>query len=166
MSEVQESAYFKPDEGYDKNVYENDWQNYVKIVTMLIIFYIFQGLHWWCNFELGIHDTWGSTYYNLTIFGTAVFVIMFMLFLGSKVNRRKLTHEYYIEKISEERQRVAEEKVKAQQKLRTDAEADLPQIKEAPVAPVTNKGEIVKPDEVMVELSDLKAGAESAIQKS
>jgi len=94
---------------YDKNVYENDFQNWLKIIGMLVLFYIFQGLHWWANFELGISDSVNSTLYNLVIFGTAVVVIGFMLYLGAKVNRKKLTHEFFVEKISEEHQRLAEE---------------------------------------------------------
>jgi hypothetical protein len=53
---MKNSAYFAADQGYDKAVYENDMQNYFKIVAMLLLFYLFQGLHWWANFELGVHD--------------------------------------------------------------------------------------------------------------
>mmetsp|Transcript_5765 Transcript_5765/g.9179 ORF Transcript_5765/g.9179 Transcript_5765/m.9179 type:complete len:82 (-) Transcript_5765:80-325(-) len=79
---------------------------------MLILFYIFQSLHWWANFELGVHETKVSTIYNLCIFGSAILVILSMLFFGAKVNRRKLIHEFYVEKISEETQRLAEEEAK------------------------------------------------------
>jgi len=51
------SAYFNMDDGYDPLVYENTVENYFKIVGMLFIFYIFQGLHWWANFELVVHST-------------------------------------------------------------------------------------------------------------
>ena len=88
---------------------------------MLLLFYIFQGLHWWANFELGVHDTNASTAYNLIIFGSAVLVIGTMLFLGAKVNRKKLTHEFYVEKISEETQRKLEEAAKAKQKQENEA---------------------------------------------
>ena len=82
---------------------------------MLILFYIFQGLHWWANFELGIHDTVASTTYNLIIFGSAIFVILIMLLRGATVNKKKLTHEFYVEKIAEERQRQAEKAAKEAQ---------------------------------------------------
>ena len=76
---------------------------------MLLLFYVFQGLHWWANFELGVSSSVNSTIYNLIIFGTAVFVIILMVALGTPVNRKKLTHEFYIEKIFEEKQKIAEE---------------------------------------------------------
>jgi hypothetical protein len=118
---MKNSAYFAADQGYDKAVYENDLANWFKIVGMLLLFYIFQGLHWWANFELGIHDTKSSTLYNLCIFGSAILVIAIMLILGANVNKKKLTHEFYIEKISEEKQRLAEEAAKAQQKADNEA---------------------------------------------
>ena len=108
----KQSAYFAIDSGYDKDVYENTWGNWGKIVGMFILFYIFQGLHWWANFELGIHASSSSTVYNLCIFGTAILVIGAMLFVGARVNRKKMTHEFYTEKISEEKQRKAEVQAK------------------------------------------------------
>ena len=109
------------DQGYDKAVYENDMQNYFKIVGMLMLFYLFQGLHWWANFELAVHDARSSTIYNLIIFSSALLVIGVMLYQGAKVNKKKLIHEFYLEKISEETQRKAEEQAKAAQKAANEA---------------------------------------------
>ena len=106
------SAYFAQDDGYDKAVYENDLQNWFKIVGMLILFYIFNALHWWANLELGLAHAEGSTLYNLLIFALSVAVIGAMLAVGAVVNRKKLTHEFYVEKISEEKQRQAEAEAK------------------------------------------------------
>ena len=119
------SAYFSHTDGYDPLVYENTPDNWFKIIGMMILFYIFQGFHWWANFELGVHDTETSTAYNLIIFGTAILVIGTMLFLGAKVNKKKLTHEFYVEKISEETQRKAEEAAKADQKAKNEAKAGI-----------------------------------------
>ena len=44
-----------------------------------------------------------STYYNLLVFALAVLIITVMVIFGEMVNREKLTHEFYIEKISEEK---------------------------------------------------------------
>ena len=41
-----------------------------------------------------------------------------MLFFGAKVNQKKLTHEFYVEKISEEKQRMAEEQAKKEQQAK------------------------------------------------
>lgn len=99
----KKSAYFSTDSGYDPLVYENTPENYAKIVGMLLLFYTWNGLHWWANFELGVHKAEMSTLYNICIFASAVFIIALMLMFGALVNRTKLTHEFYQEKISEER---------------------------------------------------------------
>ena len=52
---------------------------------------------------------------------SAILIIGTMLFLGAKVNRKKLTHEFYMEKISEEKQKQTEEKAKAAQKAANEA---------------------------------------------
>ena len=115
------SAYFQQDSGYDKDVYENTRENWVKIVGMLILFYIVQFLHWWANFELGITASTTSTIYNLIIFGSAVLVIGVMLLQGATVNRKKLTHEFYQEKISEENLRMKDLRAKQVQKEKEEA---------------------------------------------
>ena len=84
----QNDAYLRgqsPDD-YDKAVYENTPFNWVRIVVTLLAFYVFQALHWWFNFELGINESLWSTYYNLIIFATAVVVIGVMLCFGAVVN--------------------------------------------------------------------------------
>ena len=111
----KQSAYFAADSGYDKEVYENTPENWVKIIGMFILFYSFQGLHWWANFELGIAASTSSTIYNGILFIGAIIVIGIMLIVGAKVNRKKLTHEFYMEKISMEKQRIAEQQAKAAQ---------------------------------------------------
>jgi len=100
------SAYFNMDDGYDPLVYENTVENYFKIVGMLFLFYIFQGLHWWANFELVIHDTEKAAIYNCCIFGSAILVIAVMLIYGAGVNKKKLIHEFYVEKIAAEKLRI------------------------------------------------------------
>lgn len=71
-----------PDD-YDKNVYENTPENWFKIIGAFICFYTFQAFHWWCNFELGINYSSTSTIYNLCIFGSAILVISYMLYIGA-----------------------------------------------------------------------------------
>lgn len=93
---------------YDKEVYENTAGNWVKIVGMLLLFYLWNAMHWWANFALGICNSPGSTIYNLCAFGSAILVITSMIIFGTQVNKLKLTHEFYTEKISEEKQRQQE----------------------------------------------------------
>ena len=117
----KQSAYFTSHDAYDKDVYENDTANWFKIVGMLLLFYTFQGVHWWANFELGVADAETSTLYNLIVFGFAVLIIGIMLIIGAGVNKKKLTHEFYMEKISEEKQRITEEQEKAAKKAELEA---------------------------------------------
>ena len=42
--------------------------------------------------------------YNCILFGFNLVVLGAMLYIGMIVNKKKLTHEFYVEKISEERQ--------------------------------------------------------------
>jgi len=44
-----------------------------------------------------------------------------MLMVGAGVNRKKVTHEFWIEKISEEKLRIAEDQAKAAQKAANEA---------------------------------------------
>ena len=86
--------------------------NWFAIVGMLLLFYVFNALHWWANLELGLAHAEISTLYNLCVFAVTVLVIGAMLCVGASVNQRKLTHEFYVEKISEEKQRQAEAEAK------------------------------------------------------
>jgi membrane protein insertase Oxa1/YidC/SpoIIIJ len=106
------SAYFAADDGYDKDFYENDLANWGKMLGMLALFYCFNAFHWWANLELGLAHAEACTLYNLLIFALTVAVIGAMLWVGSAVNKKKLTHEFYVEKISEEKQRQAEGEAK------------------------------------------------------
>lgn len=68
-----------------------------------------------------MHETETSSKYNLFVFLAAVLVIAGMLFDGAKINEKKVTHEFYLEKISEEKLRLAEDQAKAAQKAANDA---------------------------------------------
>jgi len=47
-----------------------------------------------------------------------------MLYAGASVNRKKVTHEYYMEKISAEKLRLEEEQAKAAQKAVNEAKLE------------------------------------------
>ena len=97
---------------YDPLVYENTWENWGKIIGMILVFYAWNMLHWWANFSLGITAGTYSTYYNLCAFASAIIVILNMLYFGSKVNMLKVEHEFYMEKISEWKQKKSEEQAR------------------------------------------------------
>ena len=88
---------------------------------MLVLFYLVMGVHWWANFALGIHASSTSTWYNIFIFISAVLVISVMLYVGAGVNRKRITHEYYAEKISEEKVKAAERQDRANAKAANEA---------------------------------------------
>ena len=106
---------------YDPEVYENTRENWGKIFGMFGLFYFVQAMHWWCNYALGIHASDTSSIYNLIIFASALTVIGLMLYFGSIVNKKKLTHEYYAEKISEEKIKIAEKQTKLEAKAKQEA---------------------------------------------
>ena len=97
----QKSAYFAMNDDYDPLVYENTPGNWVMIILAFICFYVFQALHWWANFELGVTMPETSSWYNVVIFLTSVFFIAIFICIGNNVNKYKITHEFYTEKISE-----------------------------------------------------------------
>ena len=100
------SAYFQnrmENDNYDPLVYENTCGNWFKMVSMLILFYCLQALFWWGNFEFGIADAVNMTYFNIAIFIWMLLVIASLLVVGHFVNQKKMTHDYYTEKISEEK---------------------------------------------------------------
>ena len=117
----KKSAYFAQDDGYDKDVYENTTGNWFKMIGMLMLFYVFQGLHWWANFELGTSYAHGSMVYNLLVFAFAVLMITAVIIQGAMVNKKKLTHEFYCEKISEEKQRQSEQAAQDAQRVENEA---------------------------------------------
>ena len=70
---------------------------------------------------MGIADTDGSTTYNIIIFIVSVLVIIIMVVYGNSINDKKVTHEFYQEKISEEKQRQAEKQAKEAQHAANEA---------------------------------------------
>ena len=117
----QESAYFNMQSSYDPLVYETDAKTFFQIVAMLLLFYVFNALHWFACFNLGVSNTEVFMFYCIIIFITAILVIATMLCLGATVNKKKITHDYYAEKISEERVRQAEQQAKMAAKAAHEA---------------------------------------------
>merc|ERR1711918_142674 len=59
--------------------------------------------------------------YCIAMFVSAVMIIAVMLVVGAGVNKKKITHDYYAEKISEERVRQAEQQAKLAAKAAHEA---------------------------------------------
>lgn len=123
-----------PDD-YDKAVYENTPENWLKIFGAFICFYIFQAFHWWCNFELGINMSESSTIYNIAVFLSAVLVISYMLCTGAEVNAKKIEQEFWKEKILQEEQRLQEEKERAEAKKANEEKIAKLGVQKSSVAP-------------------------------
>ena len=97
------NRYYPVDESYDKRVYENSVGNWFRIIGTLIVFWIFQAVHWWGVFELGINWTTILMYYSIAIFLFTIIVGGVMLCSGRGANRKKREHEFLIDKISEKK---------------------------------------------------------------
>ena len=110
------SRYFKIDAGYDKKVYENTWYNWLAIIGAFIIYYLFNILHWWANFELGTTETDIAMIFCICIFACTVCVVLAMIISGSSSNYKKLLHEFYQEKIGEKIAERAERELREKQK--------------------------------------------------
>ena len=95
--------YYPVDESYDKRVYENDAANMVRIIFTLIGFWIFQSLHWWGVFCLGIVETDALTWYSLGAFGFTIIVGIILLISGKFANKKKRLYEFLNTKISEKK---------------------------------------------------------------
>merc|ERR1712216_952074 len=91
----QESAYFNMQSSYDPLVYETDCKTFLQIVFMLTLFYVFNTFHWFACFNLGVSYSEIYMIYCLIIFLTAILNIGAMLFVGARVNKKKITHDYY-----------------------------------------------------------------------
>ena len=93
------NRYFKVDEGYDKRVYENDMQNWIRIVVTFAFFYSFVILFWWGSFEFGIWNTELFTQYSIIIFLVTVAFLCGMLLSGKIANKKKRESVFLEEKI-------------------------------------------------------------------
>ena len=96
-------------------MYENDFANYARIVGTLFAFWLFQGMHWWCIFELGINKSQILTWYSVGIFVAAIIVGAGMLLSGKIANRIKRHHEHLVEIIAEKKAIQEEDKNRKKQ---------------------------------------------------
>ena len=95
--------YYPVDESYDKRVYENSLLNWFRIIFTLIAFWIFQAIHWWFTFELGINFTSILMYYSFAIFIYTVCVGICMLISGKFANKKKRMVEFLKDRIAEKK---------------------------------------------------------------
>lgn len=107
--------YYPVDESYDKRVYENDVVNWIRIILTLIAFWIFQAIHWWFVFELGIN--WSSIlmYYSFGIFVYTIFVGVCMLISGKYANKQKRMHEFLTDRLAEKKALRLEDEMRKKQ---------------------------------------------------
>ncbi len=118
------NRYYPVDESYDKRVYENSPLNYVKIVGCLILFWFFNGLHWWGVFSLGIVDSEVLGWYSIGCFIFTVLFLAGLLVSGKFANKLKRQHEFYVEKLAEKRAEEQERSTKKEQELKHKEKLD------------------------------------------
>ena len=121
------NRYYPVDASYDKRVYENSALNYVKIVGCLLLFWFFNGLHWWGILSLGIVDSEVLGWYSIGCFIFTVIFLGCLLFSGKFANKLKREHEFLCEKImekqTEENERTTKREQEAKHKEKLDAQA-------------------------------------------
>ena len=104
--------YYEVDHSYDKRVYENTFGNYVRIAFTLIFFWIFQTIHWWGVFELGVNYTVWLMWYSVAIFIFTICVGAVLLVSGKYANKKKRLHTFITDKIAEEKSKEKDRKAK------------------------------------------------------
>merc|ERR1712083_2951 len=129
--------YYEVDHSYDKRVYENTFLNYMRIIFTLIFFWIFQAIHWWGVFELGINWSPYLMWYSVAIFVFTILVGAGLLTSGKFANKQKRFHTYLTDKIAEQKAKALEEKLKKEQAAQYAAKMGE-QIEEEPEAPAAN----------------------------
>ena len=109
------ARYYPVDPSYDKRVYENSGFNYVKIILCLIAFWCMNALHWWGVFSLGIVSANALAWYSIGCWFFTVIFLGGLLCAGRSSNKLKRQHEFYVEKIAENRAIMQEKETKALQ---------------------------------------------------
>ena len=109
------NRYYPVDPGYDKRVYENTCGNWVIIVSALLAFWFFNGLHWWGVLRFGICESELLTIYSLAIFGFTIFFGIILLFSGKYANAKKRKFEFLKERVAELRNEELDRKERAKQ---------------------------------------------------
>ena len=104
--------YYEVDHSYDKRVYENTFGNYVRIAFTLIFFWIFQTIHWWGVFELGVNYTTYLMWYSIVIFLFTISIGAALLVSGKYANKKKRLHTFITDKIAEEKSKEKDRKAK------------------------------------------------------
>ena len=132
------NRYYPVDETYDKRVYENTVGNYIKIILVLIAFWLFQAIHWWFVFELGINWTEILMYYSIGIFAFTIIVGACMLTSGKFANKKKRLYEFLQEKISEKKAEKMELEMREKQEAEYKRKVKLAAEKEAAEAAAAN----------------------------
>ena len=129
--------YYPVDESYDKRVYENSVGNWFRIIFTLIAFWIFQAIHWWFVFELGIN--WSSIlmYYSFGIFVYTIFVGGCMLTSGKFANKKKRLHEFLTDKLAEKKALRLEDELRKKQDEEYAAKVGKVQAAEQEADPVS-----------------------------
>lgn len=104
--------YYEVDHSYDKRVYENTVGNYIRIIFTLIFFWLFQAIHWWGIFELGVNYTTYLMWYSIAIFIFTILIGACLLFSGKYANKKKRLHTFITDKIAEEKSKQKDKKAK------------------------------------------------------
>lgn len=142
MSDAVGGRYFKVDEGYDKKLYENTWGNVVIIITVFIVFYVLNIVHFYGSLAFGTVHTVPNMWYNVALFGFMLLFLLAMLISGYNGNNKKKRHDFYQEKIRDKLQENRDQEAREAQKR--EQEQKLSKAKGSSMQP--RRGEETKRD--------------------
>lgn len=110
------NRYFRVDPGYDKAVYENTWQNWLKIIGAFIVFYIVLGLFFWAVFSHGIRDIHSATWIYIALIIVCWILMGILIYLGHKSTKKLHKADRIMLDVNEEKKRRREEEEKKQKR--------------------------------------------------
>ena len=137
------NRYYPVDDSYDKRVYENSLFNWFRIMVTLIAFWIFQAIHWWGVFELGINWTTILMYYSIGIFVYTILVGAVLLTSGKYANKKKRHYEFLNDKIAEKKAQRLEDELREKQQLEYADRVAQAATKEKLNTGIQNEGELL-----------------------
>lgn len=111
----EKERYYKVDEGYDKNVYENTCMSRFIIFLVFVAFYTFNILMTWGLFEFGMWNATDYTTFSVVIFLVTLVGLAIMIISGNYANRKSHFADFLNTKISEKKAHKEEEETRKKQ---------------------------------------------------
>ena len=116
--------YFRIDPGYNKEVYENTFGNWMRIIGTFCVYYLMVALFWFSVFFHGIQDADSAAILYLILFGFSVTVIGILLVLGHCSTKKLVMINKITVEMDEEIKKRKEDEKKAKKKADQEKERE------------------------------------------